>query len=67
MIIEYNDRQYQVPKWASYIAMDEDGAVFCYQDKPQLLNVEWDDKGCRLREIHEVPNGDWKDSLMKVC
>lgn len=47
------------PAWASYLAMDEDGIWWWYEQKPYLENSFWDSHGRRFR----VNDTSWKDTL----
>ena len=54
-----------VYKWA---AMDRDGQWYCYEKKPNLKGIEWNNGG-HTRFINPPSvkfNGDWKDSLIEL-
>lgn len=32
---------FEIPKWAEYIAIDKDGQVWAYGDKPEMMGESW--------------------------
>ena len=59
---------YKVPLWVRYVAVDEDGEIFGYCDKPEISKFyqHWcaDDDGVEMGTVDY--NGDWKESLVEV-
>jgi hypothetical protein len=48
--------------------MDRDGQWYCYENKPNLKDIEWNNGG--LMRFINPPSvkftGDWKDSLVEL-
>ena len=51
------------PEWANYLAMDEDGQWFWYENRPKLDSLEWLD--CTRFQPASGTGTSWKDSLEK--
>lgn len=59
------------PAWANYKATDEDGEVWFYQDKPEVIGYKWDisPSPAPVLDIHKVRKnytGKWKKSLRRI-
>lgn len=80
-VVMYAGKNLIVPAWTKYITMDENGDVYCYSLKPQLipqLNHEmpatakvgyWTavDVRCNVEFLQNYTyEGDWKESLQEV-
>lgn len=67
--------QLEIPEWAKYLAIDEDGEIFCFNQKPSttLADAEsfggiWDaDKGENviLGRV-ALEDTDWKETLLEI-
>lgn len=57
------------PSYHEWIAMDSDGHVYTYANKPTLTTVAWDGKDYASVFSQSLPfyytGSDWKDSLRK--
>ena len=40
--IKYRRKSFSVPKWARWVATDEDGSIFVFRDKPVFEEGVWD-------------------------
>jgi len=53
-----------VPKWAQYQAVDEDGDLYAYEKKPMLSGSFWlFDNGVECSRIGKADPTDWENSL----
>lgn len=50
------------PEWAKYLAMDEDGEWFWYENKPDLASIWWAYTG-KIMEAPTIPDGNCRDTL----
>lgn len=71
--VKYFGLYLNVPYTANYIATDEDGMVWCYDNKPEINKFYsdcWTYRGYdnNFIEIAEVDleGMDWKDTLMEI-
>lgn len=76
--VVYFGKTFTVPKWAKYLATDEDGRIFCYSEKPvrkcdvyiNAFNPNvWlrNNKAGIVDAIDLIDyEGDWKESLQEV-
>ncbi|MCE5317856.1 MAG: hypothetical protein LLG04_10950 [Parachlamydia sp.] len=48
------------PSWANYLAQDEVGLWFWYEEEPNLGRISWSISGGRHCVVRY---GDWRDSL----
>lgn len=60
-----------LPGWAKYTAVDLNGDIYCYQDKPIVDKEYWilgDDEHYTLERVEQGTEycPDWKDSLREV-
>lgn len=62
-LIVYREEEYQVPNWVKYVATDENGVVWGYEEKPSSweFSGDWQAKG-RYVKIYS-PDLDWENSL----
>ena len=51
------------PSWAQYLAMDEDGAWFWYENEPKQLLSCWDQNDGNFKRCGMVEKNSWTDSL----
>lgn len=49
------------PEWAKYVAMDENGDVWAYENQPYIDGNQWYSKGRMEIILHKVPT--WRDTL----
>lgn len=55
-----------VPCWAEYIAVDADGAIWCYEAKPRVGRImHLGDKAKILGVMEIKPDYDWKKLIWK--
>jgi hypothetical protein len=65
--IEYFGTSLQVLSTNQYIATDEDGSVYVYQDEPWISDGCWQSATPCMEYLGDcVFNGDWKESLMEI-
>lgn len=57
-----------LPKWAKWLAQDEDGAWWAYSVEPLEFSRGWyeNEVGLRLKVAQYTNNPDWKNSLTKI-
>lgn len=58
-----------IPSWAKWVAMDANGDVYVYEEKPVIdaPTHRWNSVKGRIESIAEdAPDLDWKDSLRAV-
>lgn len=49
-----------------YCAVDEDGAVYSYEQKPEIISFSWDSiHGCKFIGRHDLWCN-WQDTLIDV-
>lgn len=39
--ITYRGKQYEVEYWVNFVAMDSDGNIYAYENKPDHNGVNW--------------------------
>lgn len=64
--ITYRGEEYFAPDWANFVAMDGDGNVYAFENKPVENNFgQWEvtTGGCEFIGCIEI---NWRDSLEKV-
>ena len=63
--IIFEGATYKVPVWVKFVAKDEDGQVYAYENKPAPLLDAW---GITKGKAFYVSGGndDWDESLTKV-
>jgi len=56
------------PEWANYLAMDEDGCAWFYENKPFIDETNWDCDGGYANTVHKLDDysDDWEDSLIDL-
>ena len=53
--IEFQGAEYQVQDWVNWVAMDDDGELYGYENKPYKTDGEWfPQKGGRTTLIHSI-------------
>jgi hypothetical protein len=67
--ITFEGREYTVPVWVEWVAMDENGDVWGYSKKPDMYEQSFDLIGAiggrmTFRMVYKSDN--WRDSLTKV-
>lgn len=65
--ITYRGEQYEVEYWVNWVAMDLDGDIFAFENKPEKDDIgEWiNNKGGQVSRIDYIDNG-WSESLEKI-
>lgn len=65
--ITYRGEQYEVEDWVNFVAMDFNGDIFAFENKPEKDDFgEWiNNKGGQVSRIDYIENG-WSESLEKV-
>ena len=52
------------PKWANWLAMDEDGDWYWYEDKPQHLSIGvWYSSPGKVEFAESSITQDWKETM----
>lgn len=69
-VIDYHGYNLIVPEYVNYIAIDKNGTMVVYKNKPYIEDDEdfWtiDDNEYEVLEMIAHYKGNWKDSLFEV-
>ena len=59
---------FQLPEWANWLAQDEDGSWWCYEQEPNQSHQGWyeNEVGRSKRLATSQPNRFWANSLRPV-
>lgn len=65
--LEQSIEWHLAPDWAEYVAVDFNGDMFWYEDRPTLDELEWYPDSKAIYEYKNVPleGIDWKETLFK--
>lgn len=64
--ITYRSEQYEVEDWVNFVAMDIDGEIYAYENKPEnRLSDVWLNTGGKVSWIGSE-NNEWEISLEEV-
>ncbi|UIB81320.1 hypothetical protein [Flyfo podovirus Tbat2_2] len=63
-IITYRGEQYEVEDWVNFVAMDADGDIYAYENKPERNTINWTFRGTAC--LIGTEPVDWEGSLEKV-
>lgn len=65
--VKYQGKKFEVSDWVRYIAIDEDGSMWGFENKPELNIYEdmWITSFGRYEQISDTFNY-WENSLEKV-
>ncbi len=62
-----NKHMKELPDWARWIAMDADGACWCYEAEPHRHDRGWyENEVGRSQRIERQPVDDWEASLERL-
>ena len=66
--VKYRGNEYNIPEWVSYIATDENGGVWGFEDKPYSSRGYWlNREQCgKCKRIGSLNIDNWENSLEKV-
>lgn len=71
--VTYRGCTYDAPKWTRFIAMDSDGTVFAYAERPNIdaKHDQWEPSVDRYgqytaTERLSLNKSDWRDSLEEI-
>jgi len=67
-IVEFEGRNLIYPKWAKYMAADENGCVYAYEMEPVMESIDWDVESDehQLKQVAKLIDVDWRDSLITI-
>lgn len=61
------DSELDVPEWANWVAMDENGSIWAYEDEPVSIGYAWDvHKGNFEKVKHERVAVNWQHSKRRI-
>lgn len=63
--INFHGKEYEVEDWVNWVAIDEDGVIYGYEDEPEAGFATWINSK-RFARIPESYAELWKNSLTKV-
>lgn len=65
--VKYQGKEFEVSDWVNFIATDEDGSIWGFENKPKL-NIDkdmWSTSFGRFKQVSDTFN-DWENSLEEI-